>query len=89
MTHSTGVTTPCSRLDISSLVPDLGSGLDMNMDADVDRDMDLDMDSEEVLGWRTSLIGDVEKTFGVVGNKNTKTKTKKRERERGGEVLID
>ena len=72
MTHSTGVTTPCSRLEISSLVPDL------DMNTDVNKDMDMDMDSEEVLGWRTSLIGDVEKTFGVVGNK--KTKTKKRER---------
>ena len=83
MTHSTGVTTPCSRLEISSLVPDLDMNTDVNRDRD--RDMDMDMDSEEVLGWRTSLIGDVEKTFGVVGNKNTKTKTKtkKRERERG------
>ncbi|PAV21586.1 Pkinase-domain-containing [Pyrrhoderma noxium] len=84
MTHSTGVTTPCSRLEISSLVPDLDMNMDANRDrdmgGDVDRDLDMDMDSEEVLGWRTSLIGDVEKTFGVVGNKNTKTKTKKRDR---------
>ena len=77
MTHSTGVTTPCSRLEISSLVPDL----DMNTDVNRDRDMDLDMDSEEVLGWRTSLIGDVEKTFGVVG-KDTKTRKNKKRGER-------
>ena len=74
--HSSSDPTFSSKRRGSSTATALDDDVDVNMRPD--RDMDLDMDSEEVLGWRTSLIGDVEKTFGVVGNK--KTKTKKRDR---------